>query len=118
MQIALRSLVLLQSPLAWVNAQPMCPAIVTAVWPGADGNTDSAIGPVRVDVLAFPNGGVPRSVQQVRVFDLRSQVGNDDLHGVAFVTDDIGGYQEMPRPQSIPPIRRETADASVEHQQV
>lgn len=108
MQIAIRSLVLLQSPIAWVNAQRTCAALVTAVWPGPDGNTDTTKGPVRVDVIAFPNGADPRSVQQVRVFDLLSQIGNDDLHGVAFVTDDITANE----PQMKPPIHRELAESS------
>jgi hypothetical protein len=106
MLIQLRALVLLQSAITWQNSLPHCPALVTAVWPGEDGNTETENGPVMVDVIGFPNGQQPRSVQRVRVFDLRSQVANDDLHGVAYVTDDLAEGTVVPKP----PVTRRTSE--------
>ena len=81
---------------------PPCAAIVTALYPDSSGNTNTAVGAVLVDVTAFPNGHPPICVQQLRVYDKRSQGGlvDADAHGFAFITDDVTGAVAVGRKQS------------------
>jgi len=103
MNLTIGNQVFVESSVTWRSGIFIAPAIVTSVYPDTTGNLDPSVAPVTVNVTAFPDSVAPVSVQQIQVYQNRSQGGfaARDNGGWAFVVDDTVSLAPAIKPRPV-----------------
>jgi len=72
--------VIVKGPLVASNGTDRAPAIITRAW----GDQDTQLGPVAINLQAFPDAGTPVSLTSVLLFESEAAAGDPGQYAVAF----------------------------------
>lgn len=80
MKASIGRTVIVRGPAVASNGSDRAPAIITRAW----GDQDTQLGPVAINLQAFPDAGVPVSLTSVMLFDSEASAGDAGGYAVAF----------------------------------